>query len=336
MTGGDAAPGLAGRRVLVTGAAGFIGSHLVERLARDGARVTCLVNYNALSSIGNLMHLEAGLRAGTRIEFGTIEDGDYLLRLADGHDVIIHLAALIGIPYSYVSPRSYVRTNIEGTLNVLEAARRSAVGRVIHTSTSEVYGTAQYQPIDEKHPLQGQSPYSASKIAADKLAEAFALSFAVPVVTLRPFNCYGPRQSARAFVPAVILQALGRGKVMLGSLTPKRDMTYIADTVDGFARAATIEGLDREVINLGSGISRSIGEFAEDILKVMESEARIEQDPARMRPEASEVSSLIADAEKARRLLGWTAAMPFDEGVRRTRAFFAEHLETYDVERYAV
>jgi NAD dependent epimerase/dehydratase len=327
---------LAGRRILVTGAAGFIGSHLVERLVRDGARVTCLVHYNALSSIGNLGHVDGGLRAQMRIEFGTVEDGDYLLRLADGHDVIIHLAALIGIPYSYVSPRSYVRTNIEGTLNVLEAARRSAVGRILHTSTSEVYGTAKYEPIDEGHPLQGQSPYSASKIAADKLAESFALSFAVPVVTLRPFNCYGPRQSPRAFIPAVILQALGRGRIALGNLTPKRDMTYVGDTVDGFARAATADGIDREVINLGSGTAHSIGEFATDILRVMGSNAAIEQDAARVRPEVSEVGSLVADTEKARRLLGWSPAVSLVGGIGRTGELLGGSLVAAGVERAAV
>lgn len=334
--GTDRTADLSGRRILVTGAAGFIGSHLAERLVLEGAEVTALVHYNALSSIGNLAHVDERIRAAMRIEFGTIEDGDYLLRLAEGHDVIVHLAALIGIPYSYVSPRSYVRTNIEGTLNVLEAARRSAVGRVVHTSTSEVYGTARYEPIDEQHPLQGQSPYSASKIAADKLAEAFALSFSVPVVTLRPFNCYGPRQSARAFIPSVIIQALGRGRVAMGNLTPRRDMTYVGDTVDGYVRALTAENIERETINLGSGAARNIGEFAAEILKIMGSAAPIESDPARVRPEASEVGNLVADIDKAGRLLKWSPRTSFEDGIRQTIEFFGRHFKEHDVQRYAI
>lgn len=327
---------LSGRKLLVTGAAGFIGSHLAERLVEDGARVTCLVHYNARSSIGNLKHVDARLRSELQIEFGSIEDGDYLLKLAEGHDVVLHLAALIGIPYSYVSPRSYVRTNVEGTLNVLEAARRSSVGRVVHTSTSEVYGTAKYAPIDEQHPLQAQSPYAASKIAADKLAESFALSFSVPVVTVRPFNCYGPRQSARAFIPTVIVQALAGGNVALGNQRAKRDMTYVSDAVEGFLRAATAEGLDREVINLGTGTARSIGEYAEEILGIIGSGVRIEHDSARLRPVASEVDNLVADNQKALRLLGWTPAVSFADGVRMTVDYLRRNLDAHDFRRYAI
>jgi NAD dependent epimerase/dehydratase len=327
---------VSGLRILVTGAAGFIGSHLAERLAALGADVTCLVHYNALSSIGNLRHADAGCREAMRIEFGSVEDGDYLLRLADGQDVILHLAALIGIPYSYASPRSYVRTNVEGTLNVLEAARRAAVGRVVHISTSEVYGTARYKPIDEQHRLQAQSPYAASKIAADKLAEAYGLSFSVPVVTVRPFNCYGPRQSPRAFVPTVILQALARDRVVLGNLEPKRDMTFVRDTVEGFVQAAVADGIEREVINLGSGTASSIGDLAKQIVSIMGSAAVIEQDPARFRPEASEVAHLVAGSAKAQRLLGWSPSTEFTDGIRATVEFLRRQISEHDVDRYAI
>jgi NAD dependent epimerase/dehydratase len=325
-----------GKRLLVTGAGGFIGSHLAERLVVEGAKVTCLVHYNALSSIGNLDHVDARVRPELRIEHGNIEDGDYLLRLADGQDAILHLAALIGIPFSYASPRSYLRTNTEGTLNILEAARQNAVGRVVHTSTSEVYGTALRVPIDEEHPLQGQSPYSASKIGADKLAEAYARSFDLPVVTVRPFNTYGPRQSARAFIPAVIVQALRRDVISLGNLHPKRDMTYVADTVDGFVRAITAEGIEGEVINLGSGGAQTVGDFVEKIQMLLGIDKPVEVDPARVRPEASEVLNLVADNGKAQRLLGWQPSVSLDEGLQLTIDYVRRHVQTYDADRYAV
>jgi NAD dependent epimerase/dehydratase len=325
-----------GKRLLVTGAGGFIGSHLAERLVVEGAEVTCLVHYNARSSIGNLEHVDALVRQELRIEYGNIEDGDYVLRLADGLDAILHLAALIGIPFSYVSPRSYLRTNTEGTLNILEAARQNAVGRVVHTSTSEVYGTALRVPIDEEHPLQGQSPYSASKIGADKLAEAYARSFDLPVVTVRPFNTYGPRQSARAFITAVIVQALRNDVISLGNLHPKRDMTYVADTVDGFIRATTAVGIEGEVINLGSGGAQTVGEFVAKIQALLGIDKPIEVDPARVRPEASEVLNLVADNGKAQRLLGWRPSVSLNEGLRLTIDHVSRHLQTYNADRYAV
>jgi len=231
-----------GRKVVVTGAGGFIGSHLVEALVAAGAETTAVVRYNSGSLIGNLCFIDAAARKAVRVASGNIEDGDFVYRTIKGQDIVLHLAALIAIPYSYEAPRSYLRTNAEGTLNVLEAARRYDVARVVHTSTSEVYGTAVKIPIDEDHPLQGQSPYSASKIAADKVAESYFRSFGTPVMTLRPFNTFGPRQSARAFIPTIISQALERDEIRLGSLKPERDMTFVSDTVAGFMAAAATPG----------------------------------------------------------------------------------------------
>src|SRR5690349_310242 len=229
---------LSGHKYLVTGAGGFIGSHLVEALVRAGAEVTAMVRYGSASSWGNLEFVADDVKGNFRVVAGNIDDGDFVMHAMQGIDVVCHLAALIAIPYSYVAPRSYVRTNVEGTLNVVEAARRLSVRRVVHTSTSEVYGTAMRVPIDETHPLQGQSPYSASKIGADKIAESYYRSFNTGVVTLRPFNTFGPRQSARAFIPTIISQALTQDVIKLGSLTPERDMTFVTDTVAGFVAAS--------------------------------------------------------------------------------------------------
>jgi NAD dependent epimerase/dehydratase len=327
---------LKSKRVLVTGAAGFIGSHLVEALVARDALVTCLVRYNSASSIGNLELLPADIRARITVAFGNIEDSDFVQRTVEGQEIVLHLAALIGIPYSYVAPRSYVRTNIEGTLNVLEAVRGHRVRRLVHTSTSEVYGTAQRTPIDEEHPLQGQSPYSASKIAADKLAESYHRSFGTPVVTVRPFNTFGPRQSARAFIPTIIAQALAGDTVRLGALKPRRDMTYVADTVDGFIRAATATDVEGETINLGTGEMFSVQEFAEQILSLMGSKARIEVDPARTRPDNSEVMALISDNARARRLLGWQPRQTLRDGLRETIDFIARHRHMYRPDNYTV
>ena len=327
---------LGASRVLVTGAAGFIGSHLVEALVAQGASVTCLVHYNSNSSLGNLALLPPDRRQRLTIAAGNVEDSDFVQRTVDGHDIVMHLAALIAIPYSYVAPRSYVRTNVVGTLNVLEAARRFGVRRIVHTSTSEVYGTARYEPIDENHPLQGQSPYSASKIAADKLCESYFCSFATPVVTLRPFNTFGPRQSARAVIPTIISQALERNEVRLGALTPMRDMTYVADTVEGFILAATTPGIEGETINLGTGQTYSIGEFAQRILGLMNSSAAVVPDSTRDRPAGSEVMKLVSNNDKARRLLGWTPQTQLDDGLRQAIDFIAEHRELYRPETYTL
>jgi NAD dependent epimerase/dehydratase len=327
---------IAGRRVLVTGAGGFIGSHLAERLVQLGAEVTAMVRYNALSSWGNLDFVPAETRARMRVVAGNVEDGDFMMHAAEGQDVILHLAALIAIPYSYVAPRSYVRTNVEGTLNVLEAARRLGVRRVVHTSTSEVYGTALRVPIDEEHPLQGQSPYSASKIGADKIAESYWRSFGTEVVTLRPFNTFGPRQSARAFIPTIVCQALERDAVGLGALDPQRDMTFVSDTVAGFVAAATAEGIAGETINLGTGSTFSVGQFAERILRLMGVDKPIVQEAGRMRPAASEVMRLVSDNGKAQRLMGWRPQVELDEGLRRTIAFVADNLRLYRPSSYTV
>src|SRR5262249_9567651 len=253
------------KKVLVTGAGGFIGSHLSEALLAKGAQVTAMLRYSSRSDWGNLEFLSPEDRMRLEVVAGNIEDADIFSQQGRGKDIVFHLAALIAIPYSYIAPMSYVRTNIEGTLNVLEAARKEAVERVIHTSTSETYGTALYTPIDEKHPLQGQSPYSASKIGADKMAESYFLSFDLPVAIIRPFNTFGPRQSARAVIPTIISQALERKEIHIGSLTPVRDFTFVKDTVQGFLHVAKSPKSVGEVINVGSGKAVSMGETLSEI-----------------------------------------------------------------------
>lgn len=322
------------KKVLVTGAGGFIGSHLAETLARAGARVTALVHYNARNSWGNLELLPRELLERIEVVSGNIEDSGFVNRVVRGQQIVFHLAALIAIPYSYHAPLSYVRTNVEGTLNVLEAAREFSVERVIHTSTSETYGTAIYAPIDEKHPLQGQSPYSASKIGADKIAESFYLSFNTPVVTLRPFNTFGPRQSARAVIPTIISQLLSRDSVKLGSLDPVRDLNYVADTVQGYLLAAAAPDAPGEVINVGSGRGVTIGELVEIIQGIMSMQKPVVLDDQRLRPPKSEVFRLICDAGKARRILGWQPAFTLEEGLRQTVEYISSHLDLYKPDLY--
>jgi NAD dependent epimerase/dehydratase len=323
-----------GKKVVVTGAGGFIGSHLVEALAAAGAAITAVVRYSSGSLVGNLAFLDAEARQAVRVVSGNIEDSDFVYETIKGHDIVFHLAALIAIPYSYEAPRSYVRTNIEGTLNVLEAARRFDVTRVVHTSTSEVYGTALRTPIDEDHPLQGQSPYSASKIAADKLAESYYRSFATPVTTLRPFNTFGPRQSARAFIPTIISQALERDEVRLGSLTPERDMTFVRDTVAGFMAAATTAGIEGMTLNLGTGKTYSVGWFATRILGLMGVDKRIVQEERRLRPTHSEVMKLVSDNTQAREIMGWSPKVSLDDGLRQTVEFVRRHRSLYQTDAY--
>jgi dTDP-glucose 4,6-dehydratase len=324
------------KKVVVTGGAGFIGSHLVDALVRAGADVTVVARYNSNSNIGNLAFLSEEVRKSYKIAFGTIEDSDFMFRVLEGKDVCLHLAALIAIPYSYEAPRSYVRTNIEGTLNVLEAARRFGVGRVVHTSTSETYGTAIRAPIDEEHPLQGQSPYSASKIGADKMAESYYRSFDTPVVTLRPFNTYGPRQSARAFIPTIISQAMVRDVIKLGALDPERDMTFVADTVAGFMAAGSAPGVEGQTINLGTGETHSVGWFAERMLKLMNMNKPIVQEDQRMRPDKSEVFKLISYNRLAGRVLGWEPQVSLDEGLMQMIEFVKSNPGFYPTDRYVV
>jgi len=316
-----------GKKVLVTGAGGFIGSHLTERLVEIGANVRALVHYDALGTWGWLD--QSPVRNEIEVVAGDVCDRDSVRQAMQDTEIVFHLAALIGIPYSYHAPVSYVRTNIEGTLNVLQSARELGVERIVHTSTSEVYGTAQYVPIDEQHPLQGQSPYSATKIGADKLAEAFYCSFGLPVVTLRPFNTYGPRQSARAVIPTIITQCLTSEKVRLGNLHPTRDLNYVSDIVEGFLLAASAPAAVRRTINLGSGREISICELAQLIARLVGQPIAIETDEQRARPDKSEVECLLADNTLARTLLGWEPVVSLEEGLERTIEWMRRHLERY-------
>ncbi|MGC8960709.1 MAG: SDR family NAD(P)-dependent oxidoreductase [Chloroflexia bacterium] len=318
-----------GKTVLVTGAGGFIGSHLTERLAREGARVRAFVRYTSRHDIGLLAFLPQDLLRDIEVIYGDLRDGEAVRAAMKGVEVAFHLGALISIPYSYLHPREVVETNVLGTLNILLAARDLGTARVVHTSTSEVYGTAQYVPIDERHPLQGQSPYSASKIGADRLAESFYRSFSLPVVILRPFNTYGPRQSARAVIPTIITQVLAGREVCLGALEPRRDFTYVSDTVEGFLRIAAVPGVEGEEINLGAGESISIGDLAHKIMLLLGRELPIVCEKERLRPSLSEVMHLQADNAKARKLLGWEARVSLEEGLRRTIDWIGEHMALY-------
>lgn len=325
------------RPVLVTGAGGFIGSHLVERLVELGARVRAFVRYNSRNDRGMLELIREDILDSVEVISGDLRDPQAVSEACRGVEIVFHLGALIAIPYSYRHPREVVEVNVLGTLNVLMACRASGVRRIIHTSTSEVYGTAQHVPIDEKHPLQGQSPYSASKIGADKLAESFYRSFGVPVCTIRPFNTYGPRQSARAIIPTIITQALTQDQVELGDLTPRRDLTYVTDTVEGFIKMAQAgdEVLGQEV-NLGAGAEISIGELAQKIFHLVGRSPRIVTDTVRVRPKKSEVYRLWADNRKAKSLIAWSPQVPLEEGLRRTITWIQAHLDHYRTGEYQV
>lgn len=325
-----------GKRVLVTGAGGFIGSHLTERLLALGASVRAFVRYTSRNSVGFLEGL-ADPAGRLEIVNGNVAEFESVQAAVQGCDVVFHLAALIGIPYSYSHPREVVETNTVGTLNALLASRAAKVARLVLTSTSEVYGTALYVPIDEKHPLQAQSPYSASKIAADKIAESFFRSFELPLTIVRPFNTYGPRQSLRAVIPTIIGQALRADTVRLGSLTPTRDFTFVTDTVEGFIKAAESPRTVGETVNLGTNTEISVGEVAQRIIALCGRSVRIEQDEQRLRPEGSEVNRLWSDNAKARALMGWAPAVSLDEGLRRTIEWVESMLpESTEVERYHV
>ena len=324
------------KQVVVTGAGGFIGSHLVERLVSEGAVVKAFVRYNSRGDPGHIRWLPASIQEKITLVAGDLRDHRSVHELLRGADIVFHLAALIGIPYSYVSPNDVVETNILGTLNVLNAVRDTGLQCMIHTSSSEVYGTAQYAPIDEAHPLQGQSPYSASKIGADKLVESYHRSFGVPVATVRPFNTYGPRQSARAVIPTIIAQALTCDVIKLGSLEPRRDFTFVRDTVDGFIRVAASPACIGEVINIGSGVDVTVGEVVEQVRQIIGRHVRVELDDIRIRPAQSEVMRLVCDNHKAAQLAGWKPQVAPDTGLQETIEWIAEHVRLYPVRSYAI
>lgn len=322
------------KRVLVTGAGGFIGSHLTERLVELGANTRALVHYNSQGSWGWLD--QSPLRNNIEVIAGDVTDRDSIYRAMQEVEIVFHLAALIAIPYSYHAPASYVRTNVEGTLNLLQVARELNVERIVHTSTSEVYGAACYIPINESHPLKGQSPYSASKIGSDKLAEAFHLSFGLPVVTVRPFNTFGPRQSVRAVIPTIVTQCLTRTKVRLGNLHPTRDFNYISNTVDGFVAAASVPLAIGQTINLGSGREINIGELAQVIARLAGRPLVVENDGERARPQKSEVERLMADNKLAYTLLGWEPVISLEEGLAKTIEWIQQHMEGYRTDAYVL
>lgn len=303
---------------LVTGAAGFIGSHLVEELINSGWFVRCVVRYGSSGSLGFLEEAATARADALDIQRGDLLDAEFISNCCDKVDTVFHLGARISIPYSYIAPRDTFQVNVMGTQNVLEGARRHGVRRLIHTSTSEVFGTAETTPMDERHPLKGQSPYAASKIAADKLVESYYCSFGLPAVTLRPFNTYGPRQSPRAVISTIIQQALAGSEIRLGSLWPRRDFTFVADTVAAFIRAAEAPDVEGGVFNLGAGDDISIGELAQTVLKILDVDRPIVAEKLRERPEASEVGRLLSDNRLAAERLGWRPQVTMEEGLKRT------------------
>ncbi len=327
-----------GIKVLVTGADGFIGSHLAETLAAQGARVTALAQYNSFGLNGWLDETPEELLAAIDIRRGDIRDGGFVRGLIEGQDTVFHLAALIAIPHSYNAPQSYVDVNVTGTLNVLEAARQFSVAKVVQTSTSEVYGTALQKPIDEGHPLQGQSPYSASKIAADMMAEAYVRSFSLPVVTLRPFNTFGPRQSERAVLSTMIRQALDPDctEIRLGDLSPTRDFNYVSNTVDAFLAIGASDTVEQgQPYNAGTGVEVSIGDMVEIVQAATGTNKPVTQEESRLRPAGSEVRALVANSEKLTAACGWSPAVDLDEGVARTIDWWRSRIKSGHIRRSA-
>ena len=323
------------RIVLVTGAGGFIGSRLCERMVEEGASVRAFVRYTSRAEIGLLKLLPSEILGNVEIIRGDLRDLNAVEQAAKGVDTIFHLGALISIPYSYVHPVETVQTNVIGTMNILEACRKTGA-KLVHTSTSEVYGTALRVPIDEDHPLQGQSPYSASKIGADKLVESYYRSFDIPAVSIRPFNTYGPGQSNRAVIPTIITQALSGYVVRLGNLDAIRDFTYLDDTVDGFLLAGMADLWNGETFNLGTGEEITIAAVAELIFRIMGKQPKIQVEPARLRPEKSEVMRLISDNRKAKEVLGWQPKVGMEEGLRRTIDWVSTHLGLYQPQEYGL
>jgi NAD dependent epimerase/dehydratase len=322
-----------GRRVLVTGGCGFIGSHLVDALLGLGSQVTVLDAYNTTSSRG---FLEGREEADLDVRLGDVADPFLVRELSRDVDTIFHLAALIGIPYSYVAPAHYVRTNVDGTLAVLEAARTEGVRRVVHTSTSETYGSAQVTPMTEAHPLVAQSPYAATKVAADQLAGSYFRSFDTPVTTIRPFNTFGPRQSMRAVIPTLMAQAMRSDRIVVGALDPVRDMNFVEDTVAGFLGVGAADGVEGEVYNVGSGVGRTIGEILDEIQQVVGVDKPVQQEPERVRPPKSEVVALVCDYGKARAAFGYSPQVDFQDGLGRVRDYLADLHSVADPSGYYV
>lgn len=328
-----------GKTVLVTGSDGFIGSHVVERLLAHGAKVRAFCLYNSFGSTGWLEESDAfqqALRDGqAEVVLGDIRDAEHVMTAVGDVDVVLHLAALIAIPYSYVAPRSYVDTNVTGTLNVLEAVRKHQTPRLVNTSTSEVYGTPDTVPITETHPLHGQSPYSATKIAADALCESYARSFETPVTILRPFNTFGPRQSARAVIPTVLSQLLaGATSLRLGAVSPKRDFTFATDTAEGFVRAAVTDLPPGSTVQLGTGRTVSVGEMVEICKQITGNDAEVLTDEERIRPDASEVEILLSDPSRAKDLLGWEPTLSLEDGLRATAQWLDGRVDAESASRY--
>ena len=324
-------------KILVTGAEGFIGSHLTELLVKEGYEVRAMVQYNSFNNWGWIDTFDDEIKNKLDIFLGDVRDPNGVRKAMEGCDAVFHLAALIAIPYSYYSPDMYVDTNIKGTLNILQAARDLGTKRILITSTSEVYGTAQYVPIDEKHPYQGQSPYSASKIGADRLAESFYRSFNLPVTIVRPFNTFGPRQSARAVIPTIITQLLaGKEEIKLGSLEPTRDFNYVKDTARGFLEIYKSDKTIGEEINIATQREISIGELANELIKQINPNAKVVCDNQRVRPEKSEVERLLGSNEKIMRLTNWKPQYTFEEGIKETIEFFKDNLDKYKTDIYNV
>ncbi len=322
------------KKIVVTGASGFLGSHLVEHLVTHGARVRAFIHYNSRNDRGLLELVDETILGEVEVVTGDLQDQEAVRLALKGCEIVFHLGALVAIPYSYLHPLNFVQTNILGTTHVLNAALAHGVGRLVHTSTSEAYGTAQYQPMDEKHPLVAQSPYAASKIAADKLAESYYLSFGLPVATIRPFNAYGPRQSARAVIPTIIAQALSQDVIRLGATSPRRDFTYVSDTIEGFLRIAECDPAIGQVVNLGCGQAVPISDIVAQVGAILGRPLSILPEPNRLRPTHSEVRLLVADNHKAATLLGWQPTVSLEEGLRKTLDWIAQHLSSYKAERY--
>lgn len=324
------------KTVMVTGSAGFVGSHLVEELVDRGYRVKCFVRYTSTNDPGFLNLLPVDKRSSIEIIAGDLRDPDAVQKAANGVDTIFHLAALVGIPYSYVHPYEVIDTNVMGTVNVLQAARANNVGRLIHTSTSEIYGTAQYVPIDEGHPVQGQSPYSASKIGAEKIVESYYASFSLPCTIIRPFNIYGPRQSTRAVIPTIITQALVQDEIKLGNTLATRDFTFVKDTVNGFIMASESEAAVGKTVNVGSNFEVSINDLVKMIVQLVGRDVKIHQDEVRLRPDKSEVQRLWADNTLAKETFGWEPKVSLTEGLQRTIEWISDNMDRFKVGEYSV